>query len=142
MASNFYTVKTLFRSQAKGRPKLPDRFFDPDATLLEERIQLIKAKSRVEALKKAEKDAREYAKRIRYQNPYDQDVTLEYLGLNEIFEVEHALQDKTEIYSSSRIISQKTSVSKIAHTYLNKKQSLEHSKRKKFVNKAYFHDQN
>lgn len=141
MASNFYTVKTLYRSVAQGRPFQPDRFFDPDSTLLEERIQLIKAKSRKEALRKAEKDAVEYARRVKYKNPYEQEVTLEYLGLNEIYEIEHTLQDKTEIYTSSRIISKKVSVSKIAHVYLNKKQSFDQSKRKKFINKAYFHDQ-
>ncbi|MBZ0166031.1 MAG: DUF4288 domain-containing protein, partial [Candidatus Omnitrophica bacterium] len=136
----YYAVKTLYRSVCEGRPQRPDRYFDPDATLLEERIQLIKAKNRAEAKKKAEKDAVEYARRILYKNPYNQEVTLEYMGLCEIYEIEQGLADKAEIYASSRIISKKVSVAKVANIYLNPRQSPDRSKRRKFLNKEHFHD--
>lgn len=140
MAAQFYAVKTLFRSYATGRPHQPDKYFDPDATLVEERIQLIKAKSIPEARKKAEKDATEYARRILYKNPYNQEVTLEYMGLCEIYEVQGALTDKTEIYASSRIVSKNMSKVKIGHAHLSPKQSLDRSKRRKFLNKDHLHE--
>ncbi|MGE0267742.1 MAG: DUF4288 domain-containing protein [Candidatus Omnitrophota bacterium] len=139
MAANFYTVKTIFRCFAAGRPDKPDQFFDPDATLVEERIQLVKAKSKEEAQKKAEKDANEYAKRVKFFNPYNQAVTLEYTGLCEVYEIERALSDMTEIYSNSKVMDKKITISKIAHVYLNKKQPYNKSKRKKFINREYFH---
>lgn len=139
MAANFYTVKTIFRSFATGRPDKPDQFFDPDATLVEERIQLVKAKDKGEALKKAEKDANEYAKRIRFNNPYNQEVRQEYTGLCEVYEIDRVLSDMTEIYSSSKVMDKKVTISKIAHVYLNKIQPYNKSKRKKFINKDYFH---
>lgn len=140
MASQYYAVKTLFRSICEGRPEKPDRFFDPDATLLEERIQLIKAKNRAEAKKKAEKDALEYSRRILYKNPYNQEVTLEYMGLCEIYEIEQGLADKAEIYASSRIISKKVPAAKVASIYLNPRQSPDRGKRRKFLNKEHIHD--
>lgn len=137
MATNFYSVKTIYRSTASGRPEKPDQLFDPDATLIEERIQLVKAKSREEAFKKAEKGAQDYAKRIKFMNPYFQEVIMEYTGLCEVYEIEYPLADMTEIYSNSKIMSKKISISKIAHVYLNKQQPYDKSKRKKFINKDY-----
>ncbi len=140
MAAQFYAVKTMFRAMSQGKPHLPDRYFDPEAVLLEERIQLIKAKSTAEARKKAEKDAVEYARRILYKNPYNQQVTLEYMGLCEVYEIQQPLSDKTEIYASSRIINKKVSKAKIGHMYLSQRQSLDRSKRKKFLNKDHIHE--
>ena len=140
MASQFFAVKTFFRSACEGRPERPDKYFDPEATLVEERIQLIKAKSPAEARKKAEKDAVEYARRILYKNPYNQQVTLEYMGLCEIYEIQQPLADKTEIYAASRIINRKVSKAKIGRTYLNERQSFDPSRRKKFLNKDHIHE--
>lgn len=139
MATTYYSVKTIYRCSASGRPEKPDQFFDPDATLIEERIQLVKAKTKDEALRKAEKDAQEYAKRTKFVNPYNQEVILEYTGLCEVYEIDQALADMAEIYASSKIISKKITLSKIAHVYLNKPQPYDKSKRKKFINRAYFH---
>lgn len=140
MAAQYYAVKTFFRSICQGRPERPDKYFDPDATLVEERIQLIKAKGVAEARKKAEKDAVEYARRILYKNPYNQQVTLEYMGLCEIYEIQQPLADKIEIYAASRIVSRKVSTAKIGRTYLNERQPLDRSRRRKFLNKDHLHD--
>jgi len=78
LATKWFTIKTFYRSFAQGRPVKPDRFYDPEATLVEERTQLIKAKNRAEAIKKVEKDANQYAKRVRYTNPYEQEIVMKY----------------------------------------------------------------
>ena len=139
MASQWFSVKTFYRSYADGRPVKPDRFCDPDATLVEERTLLIKAKNKGEAIKKAEKDAYEYAKKVDYTNPYEQKVRMEYLGIYDIFDVGPSLSDKKEIFVINRVMSKKISKHKIAHVYINKaERSQEQTKRKKFLNKEYY----
>ena len=136
MASKWYSVKTFYRSKAEGRPQKPDRYCDTDATLVEERIVLIRAQSRREAIKKAEKEANEYASRINYLNPYNQNVKTRYLGFFDLFEIEGNLLDKEEIFLTSRIMSKKISDKKISHVYLNKrKANFANSSQKVFVNK-------
>lgn len=133
--ANWYAVKTFYRSKADGRPERPDRFYDPDAVLVEERTLLIRAAGRVEALKKAERDAEDYARRIKYKNPYGQDVSMKYLGLYDICELSESLVDKTELFVSSHIMSCHVNDQKIAHAYIPRPDpDLMQSKRKKFLN--------
>ncbi len=136
MASKWYSVKTFYRSKAEGQPHKPDRYCDTDATLLEERIVLIRAQSKTEAIKKAEKEANEYASKISYQNPYGQKVSTRYLGFFDLFEIEGNLADKEEIFLMSRIMSKKITDKKIAHVYVNKpNRDLVNSRQKVFINK-------
>lgn len=103
---------------------------------MEERIVLFKAKTKAEATKKAEKEARQYATKNAYTNPYDQKVTTRYLELYDIYSIDGALSDKDEIFCASRVMNKKVSNKKIAHVYLNKpKKDVLHSRRKVFMNK-------
>ena len=49
----WFGAKTLYRLTAKGRAKNTDQCYDPDATLLEERVVLFEAKSAEQAKKLA-----------------------------------------------------------------------------------------
>jgi hypothetical protein len=138
MATHWYVVKTFYRSIAEGRAEKPDRYCDPEATLLEERSLLIKAPHKTEAIKKAEKEALDYAHKVGYQNHYNQTIRTQYLGLYDIYKVDGSLQDKKEIFFTNRIINKRVSKKKIAHTYIPKKErDLMRSKRKKFVNREF-----
>lgn len=136
MASKWYSIKTFYRSRAEGRPENPDRYCDTEATLVEERIVLIRAQNPKEAIKKAEKEANEYAEKISYQNPYNQKVTTRYLGFFDLFEIEGNLADKEEIFLTSRLMNRKISDKKIAHVYVNKRKiNVTQSNHKVFLNK-------
>lgn len=137
MAAKWFVIKTFYRSTAEGRPEKPDRFYDPDATLVEERSLLIKAMNKTEAVKKAEKEAENYARSVRYQNPYGQTVSTRYLGCYDVYPVEDSLTDKKEIFSTSRIMSKRINDRKIAYVYIGKRDNLFQSKRKKFLNNLY-----
>jgi len=111
---------------------------DPDAHLFEERILLIKAKDRREALCKAEREARDYARKGTCVNPYGQTITTQYLGFCEVYEIGRSLADKNEIFVTTRLISRKIPSAKIARIYMGKRRSpYEKNKRKKFINREY-----
>jgi len=138
MAAQWFAVKTLYRSETVERPENPDRFYDPDMTLLEERVLLIKASGRGEALSKAEREARDYAAKTHCVNPYSQTVRTVYLGDCEIYELTGTPADKTEIFTTTRLISKRVPDHKIKHIYLGRhERAPAQSKRKKFINKNY-----
>jgi hypothetical protein len=78
MAWEWYAVKTLHRWEAFGEPQNPDKNYDPNATLLEERVVLIKARTFDEAIRKAEKGAAEYPGHVMI-NPYSQEIRFRYM---------------------------------------------------------------
>lgn len=79
MAWNWYGVKTLYRTTVVGEPVEVDRYYDPEATLVEERVVLFRARNFDEALAKAEAEARRYAQGERW-NRYGQKIRQRYLG--------------------------------------------------------------
>lgn len=138
MASKWFAVKTFYRSDTRDRPVRPDKYYDPDVTVLEERVILIKAKSRQEAAIKAEKEAMDYARFAVCRNPYEQKIETRYLGYYDIFELEKSPDDKTEIFVTTRLISRKVNNGKIAHVYGAPKEGrFDKSRRKKFLNQEY-----
>ncbi len=138
MASKWFCVKTLYRSYTEGLPVKPDRLYDPDATLIEERIVLLKARDKREALIKAEREARDYARKTTYTNPYEQKVLTRYTGDYDLWEVRGALEDRQELYSMGRVISRRVSDAKAAFLYIGKRTApAARSKRRKFMNKDY-----
>jgi hypothetical protein len=75
----WFGVKTVYRTRTKGRPRHRDATYDPTATVVEERVLLFRARSFGEAIRKAEREARDYA-RFRYRNAYGQTVITRYIG--------------------------------------------------------------
>ncbi len=73
MSWKWFGVKTLYRSDATGRRKVTHPNYDPKTTLVEERIVLFRARTGQEAIRKAELEAREYA-RLSHTNSFGQRV--------------------------------------------------------------------
>ncbi len=113
----------------QGLPEKLDLSFDPDATLVEERILLIKAHYAREAM--------DYARRRRCVNPYNQKMCTTYLGFYDIIELSGIPQDKTEVFSAARLVSRKVSDQKVARIYIGKRRGTKQMIHKKFVNKEY-----
>ncbi len=135
MAWKWFGVKTLTRCEAIGKPKSIDENFDEDATLIEERIVLIKARSFDEAIKKGEKEAENYL--AEYKNFYGQKVEQRYLKVCDAFELfEEPNENGVEVYSSTEMVSQKVKDSTLIENKFGKDESVDsfERKREKFWN--------
>lgn len=75
----WYGVRTLYRITAEVRPKSHDKNFDPEATLIEDRVVLFRAANFDDAIAQATKEARAYCRQTRYNNAYGQKVRMRFL---------------------------------------------------------------
>jgi hypothetical protein len=96
----WYGVQSLYRFVALGAPKNPDASFVPDATLVEERIVLIKARCDKEALKKAKEEGRNYTGSTRFTNGYGQKVRVRMLKALEAYELDSFPREGEELFSA------------------------------------------
>lgn len=120
----WFGVKTLYRTIADGRPQGTDCWYDPDFSLVEERIVLFRARSSEEAMKRAEHDAVMYADRVQTRNPYGQSIITRYLGVMDCFELFDDLDGSgTEVFSRTEVVSRKTSDSQVARSILGAAES-------------------
>src|SRR5690242_9160866 len=110
---SWYGVRSLYRLTAFGKPKAADKHFDPDSTLIEDRIVLFRAKNGDDACRQAEAEARHYAQSTRYTNIYGQRVRLRYLNALHCFEMIHAPKIEAEVYSTTSLLSRSTADSAV-----------------------------
>ncbi len=117
MSWKLYGVKTVYRTDALGNTNIviPDDV--NDATLVEERIVLIKARSHDEAIRKAEAEAEVYTKET-YRNVYEQTVRCRYLGACEAFELYEEPSPGVEVFSATEVISRSVSDEDVVNQYL------------------------
>jgi hypothetical protein len=101
--STWFGVKTLFRSEARGKPTARDSAYDGTVSLVEERVVLFKARTFETAIKAAEAEARRYAAR-RHVNPYGQPVVTRYLGACDAFELFDRPGDQAEVFSTTEVV--------------------------------------
>jgi hypothetical protein len=98
----------LYRVTAEGKPKLRGNHFDPESTMIEDRVVLFQATDFDDAIKQAIKDARFYCKRNRYVNIYGQEVLLRFLDVYDAYEIlEVPDRDPgagSEVYSSTELV--------------------------------------
>src|SRR2546428_1999943 len=99
----WFGVKTLFRVSAAGRPVATDSAYDPKMTMVEERVVLYRSRSSADAIRTAEKDAREYV-RGRHTNPYGQRVVTRYLGACEAHWLFEPPGSGQEVFSTTEVI--------------------------------------
>ncbi len=130
MAWKWFGVKTLIRWETIGKPKPFDGNFDDDATLLEERIVLIKARSFDEAIKKGEKEAESYS--VEYKNFYGQKVKQRYLKVCDAFELfNEPNENGVEVFSSTEMVSKKVKDFMLIENKFGREESVESFKRKR-----------
>lgn len=97
---NWYSVKTLFKIENQGKPKVSDKYYVKNAFMYEERVVLFKAKSFESAVKQAELEAEEYCK-YKFTNIYGQKVITKSVGVCEAFDLFDAPGAGVEVYSSN-----------------------------------------
>ena len=103
MSLRWFGVKTLFRTRARGSPRVIDKDFDPDVESVEERIVLFRARSFDEAIARAEAEARGYAADA-HRNPYGQKVVTEYLGTCDAFWLFEPPDSGVEVFSEMTLV--------------------------------------
>jgi hypothetical protein len=112
MPWKWFAFKSLIRTRVAGRPTRPDRHYDPDATLIEERVILVRARSFEEALQKGEADLDEYVSDSRI-NPFGQRVRDHALRRVEAFLLFDEPGPGAEVFSSTHILPRSVSDSEV-----------------------------
>ena len=137
MSWKWFGVKTVYRIEAKGMPVTADDRFDPEATGVEERVVLIRARSFDEAIAKGEAEAKEYASDT-YTNPYGQVVRTRFLRKSDAFELYDDPGANVEVYSSTELMPKATSNQQIVDQHFGVHETKAvHKTRRKFFNAKF-----
>jgi Domain of unknown function (DUF4288) len=133
--SGWYGVRALFRLIATGKPKWTDRYFDPNATLVEDRIVLFRARSFDDAIRQAEAEAKRYSNTTRFKNIYGQQVHLKFLRAIDAFHtfIEDQPLRGSEIYSKTEIVPKSVRDSVVVTDWWGSEERSDWGARHKFV---------
>ena len=131
-----YSIKTIYRTKAIGKPDVVDAYYKKNIDMVEERIVVLKARNFDEAIRKGEKEANEYVGGT-HINPYGQKVVQKYIGTIDVFEMFDDLELNAEIYSSTHLIPKDESSKKISDRIMGKEYKNELKIRKKFLNREF-----
>ena len=126
----WFGAKLLFRSKSSGKPLATDSTYDPNSTLVEERVVLFKARDFNHAIRMAEKEARSYARHWRV-NPFGQRVITRYLGACHAFKLFNTPAEGVEVFSSTEVIPQRVSDNAVIDQYLGREESIRDTKRRR-----------
>jgi hypothetical protein len=132
--TSWFGVRTLFRVVAIGKPKRIDRYFDPAATLVEDRVVLFQATDSDAAIRQAEAEARRYCRLIKYANIYGQQVRLKFLGNTDAFSMlDGEPSAGCEVYSTTAIVPSSVRDTRVVAHWWGKKQEGAWQVRNKFI---------
>lgn len=132
-----FAVKTLYRTTAKGKPKITDSNFRKDLDLIEERIVTIKARNFDEAISKGEKEAINYASETSYKNIYGQKIIQTYIGSADAYEPFDEIEANIEVFSTTYIVDGSVSNSEITNNVMGKVIKNERKLRTQFMNSEF-----
>jgi hypothetical protein len=104
MPWKWFAFKSLIRTQAHGRASSPDRHYDADATLIEERIVIVRARDFKEAFRKGEAELDQYVSENHHTNPFGQRVRSRALPRSEVFMLFDEPGPGAEVFSSTHIL--------------------------------------
>jgi hypothetical protein len=134
----WYGVRTLYRVTAEGEPKSPGKHFDPESTLIEDRVVLFQASGFDDAIAQATKEARSYCKQVRFVNPYGQKVRMRFLDAYDAYEISEFPDSDpgagSEVYSLTELVRASVPDVAIVKKRLGGLASKETEARYKFVN--------
>jgi hypothetical protein len=136
---SWFAVKSLYRSEIVGDPRVVDEDYDPDGTLVEERVILVRADSHKKALQKAEAEAERYPSQ--HINPYGQLVVWRRSELLDSFQLFDKPGDGREVWSTMTVVPSAVTDEDLAIQRfgpIESKDSLR--RRKKFLNREFSGD--
>lgn len=136
MSWKWYGVKTAYRTTAVGEPRNVDRYYDPEATLVEERVVLFRARSFDEALAKAEQEALRYVDSDRF-NRYSQRLRKRFLGRTNAFELFEAPGAGVEAFSLTEVVAQTVSDHEVRLNRMGRERRRDKWRRTKMLQKEF-----
>jgi uncharacterized protein DUF4288 len=136
MGWQWYGVRTVFRSRAQGKPDRYDPSYDPKATLVEERVVVVKGRSVREALGKARAEARTYV-RGSHLNPYGQRVRASYLGVADVSPLYVDPQPPGEVFWSTYVVPSNITDAQLIRRLTPPSVPNEDVVRRKFLNREF-----
>src|ERR1044072_4641299 len=123
-----------WKAYFNGKPTSQDASYDSEATLIEERVVLIRARSLDEAISKAESEAKKDASE-EFHNPYGQIVKQRYLKACDAFELYDDPDSGREVFSTTALVPKSMSDNEIINQHLGVKESKDGiQRRRKFFN--------
>jgi hypothetical protein len=130
MGQKWFGVKILVRTEAVGRPRVRDADYDPDGTLVEERVVVVRAGDAKEAFVRA----RRAAEIGRYRNAYGQKVRQRVLKGWDAYEMFDAPGHGREVFSDTRRVARSVSDATVVKQHIDKSISRsERARRRKFI---------
>jgi hypothetical protein len=136
MVMKWYGAKTLYRARAYGGAIATDRYHDPQASLVEERVVLFRARSFDDAIEKAEKEAATYVKDT-HVNPYGQTVRVRYLGDVNVYELFDAPGAGVEVYSRTEFVPARESDATVRARLLRRESKTQSKRRINILNSEF-----
>ena len=109
-----------------------DSAYDPKMTMVEERVVLYRSGSFADAIRAAEKDAREYA-RGHHTNPYGQRVVTRYLGACEAHWLFEPPGSRQEIFSTTEVIPKRVSDKAVVDQHFGHEETKRESKTRRNI---------
>jgi len=133
MRQKWFGVKILLRTEAVGRPRARDADYDPDGTLVEERVIVVRAGDAKEAFARARRAA-EVGTAGRYPNAYGQKVRQRVLKGWDAYELFDAPGHGREVFSDTKRVSRSVSDAMVVKQHIRKSISRpERARRRKFI---------
>lgn len=137
MPWKWYGVKTLYRAETTGKADHKGAGFDPQATMVEERVVLFRARSFDEAVRKAEREAQQYVTDSDYTGCFGQRVSTRYMGCADVFWLFEPPAEKVEVFSTTEIFPAQVSDAEIIRDRIGKTETVAiKRKRRNFFNRA------
>lgn len=118
MKLKWFGVKVLIRTDLVGRPRAPGRFFDPDATLVEEQVFIVRARDATEAARHARRLA--LSEKPRSRNVHGQRIRCRVLPSWVAYELFDPPRDGREVFSDTWRFSKRVTDAKIAALFLSR----------------------
>ena len=132
-----FAIKTLYRTIATDKPTKTDKYYRENIDLIEERIVTVKARNFNEAITKGEREAKKYASKTEYINPYGQKVKQKFIGSIDAFEPFDKIKANIEVFSTTYLSKSSVSNDKLTNNVMGKIYKNEKKIRTKFFNKEF-----
>ena len=116
----WFVVRTMIRSQPRGRPRRRDAAYRSGVATIEDRFVLLRAKDFDDALRRGEAEAAEYV-RLATVNAYGQRVAERVLGYVEAFSLYRRPVDGDEVFSRIEVVDPAESASQLLDRKLGPK---------------------
>jgi Domain of unknown function (DUF4288) len=118
MRAKWFGVKVLIRTELLGRPSRRGRFYDPDATLVEEQVFIVRATDTTSAAQRATRLARAELPRS-FRNAHGQLVRRRILPTWSSYELFDPPREGREVFSDTRRFSKRVSDEDVAAELLS-----------------------